>query len=141
MNSKVDVSSKRDLVSFFKSYNCETVSNCPVTSISISPFTNNILLTTHSSSLIDLDGNEGYCLLWGTMVPEHPYCVLLSPEPVQNALFHPANRDWIIGTLYSGHIAVWDLHAGSAIAFQSNSGEGTHFLPIMGSQLLGSGYE
>ena len=141
MNSKVDVSSKRDLVSFFKSYNCETVSNCPVTSISISPFTNNILLTTHSSSLIDLDGNEGYCLLWDTMVPEHPYCVLLSPEPVQNALFPPANRDWIIGTLYSGHIAVWDLHAGSAIAFQSNSGEGTHFLPIMGSQLLGSGYE
>lgn len=69
------------------------------------------------------------------MVPEHPYRVLVAPESIQRVIFHPTNRDIVIGSLYSGRIVIWDLRIGNTIMFQSDLSENGHFFPIVGYNL------
>ena len=66
------------------------------------------------------------------MVPEHPYRVLVAPESIQRVIFHPNNRDIVIGCLYSGHIVIWDMRAENTIMLQSNLSDNGHFFPIVG---------
>lgn len=53
MNTEVDNLTKRDLVFLYKSYLSDMAKNCPITSIVVSPFMKNIVMTSHSSPIIE----------------------------------------------------------------------------------------
>ena len=72
------------------------------------------------------------------MVPEHPYRLLRSPAGITAGLFHPQDRNALLGGLSNGHVGVWDLTAGSGALTEAAAGLAGSALRVAGLQWVES---
>ena len=66
--------------------------------------------------------------IWDISNPNEPDLVLSSPSPAVCLAYNPKSTDWIVGGLYNGLVAFWDLRKGNSV--ETSPVEYSHHDPI-----------
>jgi dynein intermediate chain len=80
----------------------------------------------------------GVILVWSMELRNRPEFYCFCQSPITSAMFYPFSNSIVLGSLYNGQIALWDLRAKTSPIQRTTLSNESHSFPIYSLAVVGS---